>query len=394
MYGTIESTHHKILDKMGIIRGILREIQNIASVYRVEIAKRKGRRYEDIAAGLDNLYIGLTMDNLDVLESNYNLSVISAITEYYINPTMEEKYTKLYYRIITSENFADQISDVIAKCRIIIDAVQRAGSSVANKEILRRQDNIISTLWRDLEYSQNIEINLKLERNNYEVCKCGTRMTIVPEYSELRCDNCGKIKTILGVVFRDDQFYPQEGQKTKHGEYNTGRHYRFWIERIQALENKTFPREDLAKINYVIERDGIDRKTLSIVAVREILKEVKLTRYNDHAALLVVLHGGPAPPRLDFHENRKISNRFHKAMTLYDAVVPDGGNKPYYPYFIYKILEHEFSDKPEKLRLLDYIHLQSRDTVVKNDNTYRRICELAGEGDGLVYTATDPAGRL
>jgi hypothetical protein len=58
-------------------------------------------------------------------------------------------------------------------------------------------------------------------------------------------------------------------------------------------------------------------------------------------------------------------------MKLYDMVNPEGGNKPYYPYFIYKILEEMFKDNAEKSRLLDYIHLQSRETVIKNDKYYQ-----------------------
>ncbi len=86
--------------------------------------------------------------------------------------------------------------------------------------------------------------------------------------------------------------------------------------------------------------------------------------------------------------------RFNKAMRLYDIVVPGGGNKPYYPYFIYKIMEYEFRNKPEKLRLLDFIHLQSRETVIKNDKLFKRMCELADKNDGLVYEPTDPGGRV
>lgn len=400
MLGTIESTHRKILDKVGIIRDNLRVIQNIANQYRMEAENKKGKKYQEAVSLIDNLYIGLTWDNLETTESNYNLAVAVTLTEYYSNPRNEEQHTQEYYRIITSENFVAQIDDAIIKCNAFIEMIQKVDSMhIFSREDSRQFEAVLNNVCKNIEYAQSIEINLKLEKSNYEVCKCGVRMTVMPEYSELWCSQesggCGKIKKILGVVFRDDQFYPQEGQKTKHGGYDTGRHYRFWMERIQALESKVFPDEDNAKIDYIIERDKIDRRTLDIGKMREILKEAKLTAWNDHAALLVVLHGGPAPPRLDFQENRKMCNRFHKAMTLYDTVVPDGKNKPYYPYFIYKIVEYEFRNNPEKLRLLDYIHLQSRDTVVKNDKIFEKMCELADpERDGLKYFPTDPAGRF
>ncbi len=399
MLGTVESTHRKILDKITIIRDNLRTIQIVANKYRVEAGNRKGKKYQDAISLLDNLYIGATLDGLESIENSYNLTVTVVLTEYYSNPKNEEQHTKEYYKIITSENFVAQIDDIIGKCRTYIDAIHKVDQMhIFTRERSLDFESTLNAACKNLDYAQSIEINLKIERTNYEVCKCGIRMTVIPEFSEMWCDisngGCGKFKKIVGMVFRDDQFYPQEGQKTKHGEYDTSRHYRFWTERIQARENKVFPEEDTAEIDRVIERDGIDRRSLNIQIMRDILKETKLTGYNDHAALLVVLHGGAAPPRLDFQENRKMCNRFHRAMTLYDIVVPGGGNKPYYPYFIYKIVEHEFRNNPEKLRLLDYIHLQSRDTVVKNDKIFEKMCELADERDGMIYIPTDPAGRI
>jgi hypothetical protein len=75
-------------------------------------------------------------------------------------------------------------------------------------------------------------------------------------------------------------------------------------------------------------------------------------------------------------------------MSLYEQVATEGGNKPYYPYFIYKLYEDEFKDDPAKLRILEYIHLQSKDTVTKNDIIYRSIAELAPPEDGIVYRPT------
>ena len=146
----------------------------------------------------------------------------------------------------------------------------------------------------------------------------------------------------------------------------------------------------------MLNRDQYNRKTLSCLQIRVILKDpyVNATYLNDHAPRLVVKFGGMAPPQLSFQEDKVISARFAQAMILYDEVNPSGGNKPYYPYFIYKIIEHYFKGNAEKLRLLDYIHLQSRETVAKNDGYYREMEKLAGADDGIVYTPTDPCGRM
>ena len=129
--------------------------------------------------------------------------------------------------------------------------------------------------------------------------------------------------------------------------------------------------------------------------MRDVLKDpkVRATALNDHAPLLVKLHGGPSPHVLSFHDYRTLSVRFNRAMELHDELFPGGGNKPYYPYFIYKIIEREFQGDPVKLRLLNSIHLQSRDTVMKNDKTWEQICARSEPSDNFVYKSTDPSDR-
>ena len=298
---------------------------------------------------------------IDNIENEYILSVSEVLSRYYLG---DEKNAPIdYYRIITHENFSAKLNAVL-------------GTSGGSKE---------------LDQARKICPNMLLENVQFDICVCGSRMDVVPELSELKCSECGMIKYIEGVVFRDEQFYPQEGQKTKHSGYDTSRHYKFWMERLQAMENVEFDRQVLNNIEYVIRRDGYDRAALTCAQMREILKDpmVKATRLNDHIPRLVVAMGGPAPPRLDFADHKVATARFNKIMMLYERINTKGGNKPYYPYFLYKIFEEMFKDNPEKLRILDYIHLQSQETIVKNDRIYEQICKQADPGDGLVYRPTD-----
>jgi len=358
MCGTIENTHGKICDKIGLVGQAI----DLLSPFATSACR----------------------GDLDKIEENYNLSIVTVFSDYYSDAKKEEAATREYYKIISRENVVIAINNIINKLQRITSAAHHAN-----------QEDVSKLLY----IAKKMHIESSLEVNDYEVCKkCGSRMIVMPELSELHCENayCGKIKVMFGVVFRDDQFYPQEGQKTKHGRYDTSRHYKFWIERLQALEAKTFEPEDLAKIEYVINRDGYKKYELNCKLIRRILKDpcVNKTDLNDHTPLLVKTLGGRAPPVLDFHENRIISIRFNKVMVLYDVVNPDGGNKPYYPYFLYKLIEDYFRNDAEKLRFLDYIHLQSRETVIKNDKYYEKIAKLATKEDGIVYTPTDPAGRI
>jgi len=397
MLGTIENTHTKITEKLKSLRTTAELLEPLSVKIKRAAKSHIGRKYENIVSVVKSIDFPKMNTDLNVLERDYNLSVVNILTDYYQNND-ENANTKKYYRVIMSENFLSRVTDLTNRSSYIVETLHKILENhivcKVEKKNIECELNDVSKIITSIH---SVKINNTLEKNNYEKCKCGYRMYTVPELSELRCANpdCSKVKNIIGTIFRDEQYHSQDGQKSKHGGYDTSRHYRFWMERLQALETKTFSDKDMENIEYIISRDGYTKYNLSCETMREILKDplVGATHLNDHAPLLVKTFGGISPPQLDFQENRLCSIRFNKVMKLYDVINPEGGNKPYYPYFIYKILEHMFKDC-EKIRLLDYIHLQSRETVIKNDKDYEKICNISDESDGLVYKPTDPAGRL
>ena len=396
---------------------------------------------------LDSLQLNLIQDLIESTDNEYVLVVAHVLGNYYSASENESKNTKEYYRIITSENISGRLTDVLRICDSAVGKLNRAiqmGSKITRgkkviantttantiipntvnttipntvntttannttantttantlspKEILKSIEDAVYMVTGDLTYARSLDISEYLEKRNNELCKCGARLQLMPETSELRCDSCFKTKKVVGSVLRDDQYSGHEGQKSKHSGYDIIRHLRFWLERLQALETKTFDDDVIALIAYVIKRDGFIKTELTCEIMRSVLKDphVSATYLNDHAPLLVKKFGGDGPPTLDYHETKIIHIRFIRAMTLYDQINPLGGNKPYYPHFIYKIIEELFKDNPEKLRILNYIHLQSIETIEKNDRYYEQICEMIGDAEsGLVYTPTDPSGRL
>ena len=399
MFGSIEGTHGRISDKISMMSQIITGLFRVSSDISRFLAG-KPKISKQIGSRLELLCLNVITDQLTTIETDYSLSVASVMVSYYDSRVSEGKNTENYYRIITSENFASRLNDAAADIRSAIYSLRDIilTPKLMTKADARSFEITLDEHTKTIERVRSIELNSLLVKQDYEVCKCGQRMLVVPELSELHCPDitCGKVRTIIGVVFRDDQFYPQEGQKPKHGGYDTRRHYKFWSERLQALESKTFREEDLTSIEYVIKRDRVDRKTITCEKMRAILKDPKVsaTKLNDHVPLLVKTLGGPSPPYLTFQENKITSMRFNKAMRLYEIVNPNTAanpNKPYYPYFLGKIWEEMFKNDPDKLRILNYIHHQSRETVVKNDNHYKEICLLADPADGLVYRSTDPS---
>ena len=383
MTTTVESANSKIIDKITELRKLIESLDRLFTVLSINDLRDNPdfKRIKNIS------HFNLMLENLEEIESTYNLATINTLTKYYSEKSDDcsNRYIKEFFHIIGSENIPSKLDDIVLNLKKIIDLLKY----IPDKYFLKPNyiDQICSIV-RKHTGIESIKIHSKLKIKDYEVCKCGEKMVVVPNDSQLQCESCGTIKKLLGTVFEDYQFYNQEGQKTKHGSYDPNRHYRFWMERIQAKECKTFPHNDLELIENCFQRDGVKSYNINCKLMREYLKECKLSQHNDHVPLLVKIFSGKFPPQLTIKEHRNISIKFNLIMEIYEKMKDPEDNRIYYPYFIYKICEEEFAGNSEKLEILDFIHLQSDDTLKKNDLIYQIICEKSS--DVLHYSPTLP----
>jgi Poxvirus Late Transcription Factor VLTF3 like len=392
MYNTIDNTHNRILDKISIVRKSLTEL--ICERTKCEQHLDDAKRAKALAL-IQSIPLNVLSSDLECLENEYMLSIAHVLSEYYSRENCPDA-TRKYYRVIASENIIGRANNIIYLCN---GAAKKLLNLVAMRALGPKDsdelEDALGFITADLDCAATIEIAEYIEHRNIDICKCGSRLQLVPEISELRCDICLRTKKIVGSVLHYDQSH--DGQKSKHNEYDVVRHLRFHLEHLQALESKTFDKATMEKISYVISRDGIIKTDLSCEIMRSILKDpyVNASHLNNHAPLLVKTFGGNGPPTFDYDELKILRTRFIRTINVHTELNPFGGNNPYYPHFIHKIAEVQFADNPEKLRILEFIHLQSPDTVEKNDQYFADVCNAVNDpSSGLIYTPTDPSGRF
>jgi hypothetical protein len=301
--------------------------------------------------------------DIDMLKLDYYSRISHILIK---NPGSNVLQTTREYRtIIGMENYADKMF----RFMLGLKEITLPGSTA-------KIDKRISQMEYLAIPSQHQSINLKM-------CKCGSAdsMQVIPDDSELRCGSCGNSVKLYGALFEDFQICNSDGQKMGKTSYETLRHFKFWMQRMQANENKTFQDTDLEKINECIQRDCpdvADKKLISCARMRSYLKETHLTTYNDNVPLLLKLLVGKFPPQLDFAESQMFENSFRLAMVAYELTCRqdniDRRNKIYIPFFIYKIAEFRLKNSP-KIEMLKYIHIQNRDTVVYNDVMWKKMCD-------------------
>jgi hypothetical protein len=418
MSGTIESTNSKITEKIDAIRLIVEQIQHLSS-----ILDNNAIQYRQILAA-QLIHINLIADDIIELESRYNLAIVQTLNTYYSKSDKysEESNTKTYYQIINSENYVPKIDQFLKKAstalNVMVGAYLKYLESEASNEIgrkMRRQCKniriqtdgtlrlddplypIVEKIRKHIEYASNITITIEFKRSNYEMCTCGEKMTLLPATSELHCSNsnCQQVRSLYGTA-ADELDACYDGGKSKHGKYDPSRHFRFWMERLQAKEHKIFPQDHLDKIDRIIRRDQIE--LTSVYEMRMVLKETRLTSYNVHCPLLMKMTTGKSPPQFSFGLLKRFSSKFNKIIEILEELIEPDNNRSYYPYFIYKIAEDEadkdfkkgdFEEYKELKRFLLYIHLQSSDTIRKNDKLYKEICTRSQPEDELVFKPTE-----
>lgn len=418
MAETVESIHNKIIKKTDQISYLLETLCSIIETIEISkdlnkatiptgkvTKKRKSKQSEELNNVVfspinipsintirNKLYISVDLLRSEYEEvfSNYNLEVVEILSLYYQNIN-QDNITEDYYQILSSGNFSRQLNEIATKIYDFAIGITN-GTMIPGLDHCVIPIKLSAGLNNDLKsikklYKSIITINvdIKEKKNTIETCECGRRMTVLPGRSEMICDSCKSITLITGTVFEDHQFYSQEGQKTKHSAYDPMRHYRVWMERITARENKQFPDSDLTLITHCLERDGYQLKSpncrLHCKELRIYLSECKLTKYNNHVPMLLKVLTGKTPPIIDNKYDRKIEQMFRVAIEIYETIDNARNNKPYYPYFIYKIIEQIFMGDPYTLEILKFIHLQGEKTLIKNDTLYKKIC---AESNGLL----------
>jgi hypothetical protein len=367
----------------------------------------------------DSLQINLLGADIGELIDEYKLSTIKVLADYYAQGPEEDAHesqvSREYQSIIIGRGYIEKCEGMIARMKTAavnlraylarkpgqtkkgVELASSNGATLASSNGATLASSNGATKKSDLAkciaeletITFSIDSNFVLD-SNVGICPCGTKLEMVIDSAEYVCGSCGMVYCQVGSIFRGEQASTQDSQKTKHSKYDTTRHLKCWLERLQALEPKTIPESVMAEISYVIKRDGYKRTEITYPIMRSILKDpaVNATKYNDHIPFLIQTFGDEKPPRLSHDEFEELIEKFNLVTHEYEKDNPDD-NKPYYPFIICQIITDMFANDPEKMRLRRFIHFQSRGTTKKHRDNYATICKRI-ESLGFKCHTIDP----
>lgn len=203
---------------------------------------------------------------------------------------------------------------------------------------------------------------------------------LVPDYDTgcVSCASCGQcIESSILMFVEDRNITSNDSSKSKSNSYKTAKHFETWMNRILAIEVKPDAITIVPKIRRHFRSLGVPKDLIDYCGIRDFLKKNKMTGYYESISWLLKEVTGRLPPDLTESERMDIAYRFEMIIDTFDRlrIISDAGptGRTYYPFFIYKIIQTKFANKPDKLRLLDYIHIQQEKTLMKNEHIYNRI---------------------
>jgi len=349
MASTLENINNNIISRIDSVNGIL----TFYSEYELSESDEK------------QLNNGL--EKMKEIYDNYMSSTINVVKEYF-NATDDSVKKELYTKFIKAfhtNNIVGGIKRQYQFCKKL-------------KKNYPIDDDELNTMFRTYE---NTSVEEKYDDQVTGICPvCKIAYDIEERTSEFTCRNCGKIEKIYGIVFENEQFFYQEGGRTKHGKYVSIKHCKYWIDRIQAKESSDIPEKVINAIKRCILRDKIWIDKVTCPCIRKYLKQLKLTtQYNNHVPLIRKIITGQEPPQFSGYELKLIHMKFLNVIQIFNKIKPaDISNCFYHPYFIYKIIEqilNKPSDAKRKAEILSCIHLQSRETLIEKDIIWFIICD-------------------
>lgn len=375
------------------------------------------------SGGIETPVMQELLTSLDALETRFALST----SHLYLKLSESDRIMAQneFARILASEDFVCEVDNLVGRAEA---ALRRAGfatrdgpasAAAASKAKARgaaAPKARVATPRKEPARAVGVEIQRLLDayprsvagaskapqpqRIDYEKCPtCGGPMCVDMSRSELKCNECGTLRELVGMVFDDAQFYSQEGQKAKSGTFNPNRHFQLWwthlfaMESVEELGDKDDPDNQsgekvLAALREIITRDRKVLQKQTVNDVRAMLREINRTDLNKNTSLILRLLTGIGPPKPSDELAARAENIFTKSIEVGERIPRAGRvNRNYYPYNIMKILEELIpEDDYESRRIFYYIYIQGKETVEADDQDWMLICREVPE---LKYRSTD-----
>jgi hypothetical protein len=325
----------------------------------------------------------------------------------------EKEFMSMFNRVVVKENVVNKLDKILENYRKLI-------SENAVKICLKSPIQI-SSMGKFISDYYDVPINSGFSAKGPTICKnCYIEMKLITDESCFLCIQCGgTIDAAEDITESNSSSSISKNLTSKH---DSDIHCTGWLRRIFAIDMKEIPDIVMNHVRNSIALSGIkDISSVKCRNIRDYLQDKKYANYYDYCPLILNKINNSAPAELSEGDRIFITSYVSKCISIYMETKPDWKSKCiYYPYFIYKVIEQVFNRtdiikflrhenaiskirqcrknpnilyptrkskvslkyreinqmlfSKRKKNILSCIHLQSNDTLTRNDIVFEQIC--------------------
>lgn len=223
-------------------------------------------------------------------------------------------------------------------------------------------------------YMKKINEKKKLQKvSDVPSCSnCNNLMELDEEENEYICADCGLIKPALSSNDGVFATFEQDIQATIYKKMN---HFIEWLDLLQS-KNGFISKDVYDQIDsYLKKRKITDMEKINYTFVKQILKQLKLSKYYDYVPLIIMHFQGYNSIVIDVNTNNLLKQKFHEIQRPFFQVRPSSRlNFLSYPYVIHKLCEligrHDL--------VKNFPLLKNRKILIEQEQIWKNMMKVLG----------------
>lgn len=223
---------------------------------------------------------------------------------------------------------------------------------------------------------KNKDIDDKNKECGWRCENCNTDLIYMKKEAQRVCPSCGST-SFFQEMSRNDMI-SQGYTPTTTYLYKRSNHFKTWLKRAQGSETTNIPDHVIAQIYEALRKQWIehDMSKVNHLKIRQILKNLRLSKYYSHSVQITTIITGKRPPIMTENQQDMLLQMFERIQEPFNKIISGKArqNMLSYSFIIHKFLELLSWDK-----YLSYFPLLvSPDKIQIQDGIWKKICAEIG----------------
>ena len=240
---------------------------------------------------------------------------------------------------------------------------------IINKEKEKKSKYTINNLYNNVLNKEEL-----ITYDKFCLCdNCNCELNINPDTGEAICEKCGMVQ--YRVINSKLPTYKNNNIEKNNYPYKKFNHFVDCLNKIQGKETIHITDDIINNIAINIRKHNLNYDEVKVKDMREILREMKLSKYYNHIAYILSKITGKQPPTLKKETEEYLKSLFKDIEKSFEKnKQPNRTNFPSYHYILHKMFEYL-----NLTSFLDYAPLPlDNEKILLQDELWKKICEDIG----------------